>query len=100
MWKRIKIETYGDFFENPPIDSAIEKTLLGTEGALLHSLSQLQSPDHPFSTLNTDTLLLIPIVDFHLSADGQVTTLGDTSSKLIIGIPEDYLLFIQNFVEN
>ncbi|WP_420422355.1 nucleotidyltransferase family protein [Simkania sp.] len=101
------IETYGDSFEGVPIDYAIEKSPLGTGGALLHSLSQLQSPDQPFITLNGDTFFPIPLADFHLSggctlalhqtkkntrydgvhlsADGQITTLGDASSKLING---------------
>jgi D-glycero-alpha-D-manno-heptose 1-phosphate guanylyltransferase len=101
------IETYGTSFEEASIDYAIESTPLGTGGALIHSLSKLQSPEEPFLVLNGDTYFPIPLSEFHLIGDctlalyqtekntrydgvqltpsGKIITLGDPSSTLING---------------
>lgn len=101
------LATYGSSFEEIPITYAIEKTPLGTGGALLHSLSKLQDSDHPFLVLNGDTFFPVPLNDFqmtrdctlalhptkentrydgvHLSPSGKILKLGDPSSNLING---------------
>ena len=101
------IETYGNSFEDIPIEYAIESSPLGTGGALLHSLAKLQHPNAPFLVLNGDTFFPIPLKDFQqlgpctlalhpikentrfdgvqLSSTGEILKLGDATSKLING---------------
>ena len=101
------IETFKNTFEGIPISYAIEKSALGTGGALLHASNFLQKQDRPFLALNGDTFFEIPSEEFTLSGactlalyspeknsrydgvtltkDGQILKFGDPSSSLING---------------
>lgn len=101
------IDMFKNSFEGIPISYAIEKSALGTGGALLHASNFLQKPDSPFLALNGDTFFEIPFAEFPLSGscmlalyspeensrydgvtlteDGQILKFGDPSSSLING---------------